>query len=451
MSAPKYLAIVKKIEALIRSGQFREGSQLPTHRELAQQLGTTPITVAKAYKTLAERKLIESFVGRGSFVCNHSQLSDVIRAESSEPEKNLSILQPCLSQHSERLNQVFSQILNWGNEALYGYVEHTGLARHRLMGAMWARHYGLAVTDHNEVVLASGAQHALSALIQCYTQPGDTIAVEALTYPGILSMANMLGRKVVAVAMDGEGMLPQTLDDLCQSSEVAMVMIVPSHQNPTAATMPAERREQIAAVINRHRVWLVEDDIYGFLNPQPIAAITNFAPQYSFHITSLSKAVSPGMRCAFIKTPATECDRLGAFIRATIWLPSPIPFAAAALLIHSGEAFRIAEEQRQIALHRQQLAREQLAGFTLYSQPDSYHLWLELPAYWQADAFTLAAKNRGILVSSASYFKADPLTVTPDAIRLSLMAIENEPALVSTLNQLAELLKRDTRFDYVHC
>jgi DNA-binding transcriptional MocR family regulator len=157
------------------------------------------------------------------------------------------------------------------------------------------------------------------------------------------------------------------------------------------------------------------------------------------------------MRCAFIKTPATECERLAAFIRATIWLPSPIPFAAAALLIHSGEAFRIAEEQRQIALHRQQLAREQLAGFTLYSQPDSYHLWLELPVYWQADAFTLAAKNRGILVSSASYFKADPLTVTPDAIRLSLMAIENEPALVSTLNQLAELLKRDTRFDYVHC
>lgn len=108
---------------------------MPTHRELAQQLGTTPITVAKAYKTLAERKLIESFVGRGSFARNHSQLSDVIRAESSEPEKNLSILQPCLSQHSERLNQVFSQILNWGNEALYGYVEHTGLARHRLMGA----------------------------------------------------------------------------------------------------------------------------------------------------------------------------------------------------------------------------------------------------------------------------------------------------------------------------
>lgn len=55
MSAPKYLAIVKKIEELIRSGQFPEGSQLPTHRELAQQWATTPITVAKAYKELVEK------------------------------------------------------------------------------------------------------------------------------------------------------------------------------------------------------------------------------------------------------------------------------------------------------------------------------------------------------------------------------------------------------------
>ena len=84
MSAPKYLAIINKIELMIRSGEYPEGGKLPTHRELAHQLGTTPITVAKAYKELAEKKLIESFVGRGSFVCNHSQLSDVIKAESRE-------------------------------------------------------------------------------------------------------------------------------------------------------------------------------------------------------------------------------------------------------------------------------------------------------------------------------------------------------------------------------
>lgn len=333
---------------------------------------------------------------------------------------------------------------------LYGYVEHTGLAQHRAMGAKWARQYGLKVDNENEVVLASGAQHALTTLIQLYTQPDDTIAVEALTYPGILSIANLLGRKVVSVTMDEQGILPQALNDLCQNTPIAMVIVVPSHQNPTAATMPVERRQQLAEVVNQHQLWLVEDDIYGFLNPAPIAAICNFAPLHGFHITSLSKAISPGLRCGYIKAPAAESERLAAFIRSTLWLPSPITFAAAAVLIYTGEAFRIAKEQRQIAINRQRLAAEYLAEFTLFHQPDSYHLWLVLPEHWQADAFTLVAKNRGILVSSASYFKVDPLALTPNAIRLSLMAIEDESVFITTLMQLVEILKSERGLICIH-
>ena len=452
MSAPKYLAIINKIELMIRSGEYPEGGKLPTHRELAHQLGTTPITVAKAYKELAEKKLIESFVGRGSFVCNHSQLSDVIKAESREQESNLSILQPCLSSDIvERLNQVFSQVLVRGNDDLFGYAEHTGLLHHRAMGACWARKFGLDVASGEQMVLVNGAQHALSALIECYTQPGDCIAVEALTYPGILSLVNLLGRKAVAIPIDQHGMIPQELDSICRETPIAMVIIVPSHQNPTAATMSVERRQQLAAVIHQHQIWLAEDDIYGFLNPSVIPAITNFVPEYGFHITSLSKAISPGLRCGYIKTPDTEYERLAAFIRTTIWLPSPIVFAAASLLIASGEAFDMAKEQRNMAIRRQILAREILGHFEIHAQPDSYHLWLMLPEFWNTDAFTLAAKNKGILVSSASYFCADPRAPVPHAIRLSLMAIKSEPELMVALNKLADLLRKNARFDYTHC
>jgi DNA-binding transcriptional MocR family regulator len=131
-------------------------------------------------------------------------------------------------------------------------------------------------------------------------------------------------------------------------------------------------------------------------------------------------------------------------------LPSPITFAAAAVLIYTGEAFQIAKEQRQIAINRQRLAAEYLSAFTLFRQPDSYHLWLMLPDHWQADAFTLVAKNRGILVSSASYFKADPLAITPNAIRLSLMAIEDEQVFIATLTQLVEVLKNEKGLIYIH-
>lgn len=59
-----------------------------------------------------------------------------------------------------------------GNDDLFGYAEHTGLLHHREMGAYWARKFGLDVASGEQMVLVNGAQHALSALIECYTQPG---------------------------------------------------------------------------------------------------------------------------------------------------------------------------------------------------------------------------------------------------------------------------------------
>lgn len=451
MSAPKYLTIIKKIEAMIRSGEFPEGSKLPTHRELAKQLETTPITVAKAYKELAEKQLIESFVGRGSFVCGHSQLSDVIRAETQAQQSNLSILQPCLSTHADRLNQIMIQTLNKGNSyPLWGYAEHSGFQAHRESGALWAAHYGLDVSSGEQIVLTGGAQHALSALISCFTKAGDTIAVEATTYPGILSIASLLDRRVVPVAMDDEGIVPEALHDVCMSQDVAMVVVVPSHQNPTTVTMSEARRRAIADVINQHEIWLIEDDIYGFLNEQPIPAITNFAPERAFHVTSLSKAISPGLRCGYVKTPASETERFSAFVRATLWMPTPLTFAVAASLIQSGEAHRLAEAQRAIAARRQLLVHEILANYRLHAQPTSYHCWLILPEIWSSDLFTLAAKNRDLLVSSASYFKADGHANTPNAIRISVMAIEDEDLFVQALKKLAELLDQHPHSGFIH-
>lgn len=88
-------------------------------------------------------------------------------------------------------------------------------------------------------------------------------------------------------------MVPAALNDLCQNVNIAMVIVVPSHQNPTAATMPVERRQQLAAVVNQHQLWLVEDDIYGFLNPTPIAGICNFAHYMVFILPACQKPSAP--------------------------------------------------------------------------------------------------------------------------------------------------------------
>jgi DNA-binding transcriptional MocR family regulator len=363
-------------------------------------------------------------------------LGKAIQALEHCDDYNFSILQPCLHKNVDSLQQAYQFTANKITSKLIGYVEHSGHDAHRQAGATWAKHYGLEGGNINNTILTSGAQHALSLLIEAITRPGDTIVVESLTYPGIFAIANLLERNIVGVPMDEYGVSPEALDAVIIKHKPKMVIIVPSHQNPTGITMPKFRREAVALVIRQHGIWLVEDDIYCFLDEQPIPAISNFIPELSFHISALSKAISPAMRCGYIKAPDSQVALINAHIRASIWLPSPINFSAATYLIEMGEAFDLADSQRHTAQERQLLAREIIP--TIQCRSSGYHIWLPLPEQWKAEHFVLEAKNQNILVSSGSYF--DVHGIETGHIRLSLMAVSTEERLQEGLTKLKLLL-----------
>src|SRR6185369_2148320 len=65
---PIYRAIANALERDLAAGVLREGSRLPTHRELALRLKVTPLTITRAYREAAQRGIVESSVGRGTFV-----------------------------------------------------------------------------------------------------------------------------------------------------------------------------------------------------------------------------------------------------------------------------------------------------------------------------------------------------------------------------------------------
>ncbi|WP_318477953.1 aminotransferase-like domain-containing protein [Photobacterium leiognathi] len=438
MSDAKFKQIAKTIEARIDSGEYPAKFKLPPHRALADELSTTPATVAKAYQLLVDKKRVESFVGRGTFVRAQASLSEVIQPADDEQDYNFSILQPCLLQNLSPLRDAMITASEQLNTQLMGYTEYSGHESHRLAGVAWAKHYGLVGGNASYTLLTNGAQHALSLLIHALTEPGDTIAVESLTYPGIMAIAKSAGRHVVGVQLDDEGMCPDDLQQVIRLNHPKLVIVVPSHQNPTGITMPPARRDEIANVIAANNIWLIEDDIYGFLNPEPIAAISNRIPQLSFHISGLSKAISPAMRCGFLKVPDSHIAVLQAYIRANIWLSSPLNYIAAAQLIESGEAFQLAEMQRQTAIKRQQMAKE-LLGYQ--GRETGFQLWWPLPEHWQQERFVMEAKNKGLIVSSGSYFKVNG--EDPHHIRLSLMAISSEQRLQQGLIMLRDLAKSE--------
>lgn len=439
MSDTKFANIAAVVADRIAQGVYPAKAKLPPHRKLAQELDTTPTTVAKAYNVLAEQGLVESFVGRGSFVKPQSHLRRVIQPQQSSQGYNFSILQPCLSESLAAVQKAYRQTSGQLSASVIGYADSSGHIQHRDVAAMWAAHFGLSGGNGSNTLLTNGAQHALSVLIQALTEPGAVIVTEALTYPGIIACANIHGRELVGVAMDEQGMIPEALDDALQRTQASLVIAIPSYQNPTGITMGQARREQIAAVIEKHQVWLVEDDIYGFLNNQAIPAMTNYVPNLGFHVTALSKAISPAMRCGFIKAPQSQVERLNTYLRADSWLASPINHDAASWMIASHEAFDIAAKQRDIAHQRQGIFRQY---FPLNTAVDNgYHVWLPVTHQWNAYRLTQAASRQNMIISDGNYF-----AVNGDGqgfVRLSLMSIDSVLELHQGLSALKTLIETD--------
>lgn len=75
---PIYMQVVHQVRYLITSRQLKEGDQLPSVREIANQLGINTGTAALAYRTLQQDRLIESRRGKGTFVAGQSDANHAL-------------------------------------------------------------------------------------------------------------------------------------------------------------------------------------------------------------------------------------------------------------------------------------------------------------------------------------------------------------------------------------
>src|SRR5438876_3247009 len=63
-----YLQLVQQVKHALRLGLLEVGDQLPTVREVVEQLVINPNTVLKAYRELEHEGLVSSRPGQGTFV-----------------------------------------------------------------------------------------------------------------------------------------------------------------------------------------------------------------------------------------------------------------------------------------------------------------------------------------------------------------------------------------------
>lgn len=441
---PIYRALADAIEEAVARGELSPGDQLPTQRALARSLQVTVGTVSRAYQEAEGRGLLSGQVGRGTFV--QPPPSDSERwirgaGTSDEGEIDLSAnFPPPVSGDGPALSSALQEIAGERDAAWLLRYRKTALAPpgHRRAGASWLKQRGLEVPPER-VLVSAGAQHALTAAFAALTRPNDLVLCGTATYPGFRTIARMFAVEVEGVAMDEEGILPDELDSRCRSPDVKILYALPTLQNPTVATMSERRRRQVAEICSAHDVLIVEDDIYAPLLPDAPSPIAHHAPDTVCYISSLSKAVAPGLRVAYVVAPHPQAARIEDGIRATMWMPPPLCLEVVSRWIESGRMDDLIERRRACLSERNRLAAETLGPFEYRSHEHSMHLWLSLPGPWTGREFAAAALERGVRVTEPEVFAVDPHEV-PAAVRVCLGAPEEDGRLARALQTIRALL-----------
>jgi DNA-binding transcriptional MocR family regulator len=428
--APKYRAIADAIDEDVKNGVLRPGARLPPHRDLAGHLGVTVTTITRAYAEAARRGLTSGHVGRGTFI-RGTEVEDRevgpmdLSINVIMPDKEVAVLESRLFQR---------RVLPWTQ--LLGYVRSPGHLRHRQAMAAWLAQLGVRVSAEH-IALTAGAQHAMATVLSAITKPGETVLVEDLTYSGMKRLADHLHLKIRGVSMDAEGLRPDALDAACRTGRARVLYCMPRLQNPTSAIMSERRRRQIAAVVNKHRLTVVEDDTYGFHSPER-APLMALIPDRTILVTGMSKSLFPGMRLGCAVAAPAILERITEAIHATMIMPSPIGADLLCGWIEDGTAGRIAEWKRHETAARHEIARRVLGGERLQTHPSSPHIWLHLPARWSSDAFVAATLARGVIVNGSAEFASGDQE--PRGVRLCLGTPRTRAGLEQALSRVSDAL-----------
>ena len=425
LDGPAYRRIDAALEAAVAEGELQAGDQIPAQREVARLVGIDFTTVTRAYALARERGLIEGTTGRGTF----------IRSRTNEDEAGLVDLSMNLPPPPAGLNlaallrETTGAILARTDPAtLMAYHPGAGSLAQRTAGAAWLAPT-LGEVDPARIVVASGAQTALSALLDHLTAPGDTIIAEAFAYPGLLATAARRGVKVVACPLDHEGLAPEALARLIAKHQPRLICCTPTFQNPTAATMSLARRQAVVEIAREAGVTIVEDDAYGLLPTAPLPALASLWPEGVFHVATTAKALSPGLRLAYVAAPPGRAEGFAAALHAIAQMPAPLMAAVVTSWIREGVAGRVLTGVREEAIARRALAAELLPAAV--GGTESLHVWLP-------DATAPpSAKDKGLALVGAEAFRAPG--VSGEGLRISLGAAAKRATLARALAALASL------------
>ena len=153
------------------------------------------------------------------------------------------------------------------------------------------------------VLPVTGSTQAMDLLCKALIDPGDCILVENPSFLGNMQCMKLYQAKLVPVESDEDGMIMEDLEEKIRKYHPKMLYTIPTFQNPSGKTLPADRRKKIAELAEMYRMVVAEDDPYRDLrySGTPLPSIKSFDRDgWVMFLGSFSKIISPGLRVGYI-------------------------------------------------------------------------------------------------------------------------------------------------------
>jgi GntR family transcriptional regulator/MocR family aminotransferase len=484
-SLPLHRQIYEALRTAILKGDFRARAKLPSTRAFAAQLGVSRMTVVVAYDQLYAEGYLEGKSGAGTFVAPElpEELLETSKSRKFLPSEDSDSIQQRklnLSAHGRWLAETrYPDVLRVERSSKFLPFQHGLPAVDEFPFEIWSRiaqkwhrnpprellGYGVPAgyrplreaiaahlksargvnCDYKQVIITSGAQHALTLAAKVFLDAGDTTLIEDPCYLGAKASLLAAGAKLVPVPVDDNGFDLKAA--LAKSKNAKLVYVTPSHQYPLGVTMCLPRRLALIEWAKKNDAWILEDDYnseyrYG---GRPLASLQGLDRDGRVLYTgTFSKTIFPSIRIGCLVVPKDLAD-VFAVARSLGDLHSPlIDQAILTEFITEGHFARHIRRMRKLYEQRQQTLVEEadkhLGGLLELQKSDAgMHLvgWLPKEINAEIVAEKAAAQNLKVSPIAAYSFSPNP----PNGLILGYTSF-TEKQIKAGVRKLAQILKQ---------
>jgi GntR family transcriptional regulator / MocR family aminotransferase len=339
---PLFRQVYRGLRQAILSGALAPADRLPSTRDLAEQLDISRTVVLQAYDQLLAEGFVSGRGGSGTYVCerliaNVPQRRDrsakfpLSRFGKAAVQALASVGTPGRRVPAPRYDFIYERsdlevfpfemwrrlLLRQARQAStrqFDYGSARGSPDLRVAICAHLRRSRAVVCESSDIIVVNGSQQSLDLVMRVLVEPGDRVAIEEPHYNGLREALLAAGARLLPVTVDGEGLNPERLPE-----DARLVFVTPSHQFPTGAILPLDRRLALLDWARRRNALIVEDDYDGEFHYEgrPLESMQGLdAEGRIVYIGTFSRTVFPSLRIGYVIAPRSIAP---AFIAAK-WL-----------------------------------------------------------------------------------------------------------------------------------